>query len=83
MNSYLKGLIVGTATSIFGGFLLVGGFVVWLIFNAPVPVAGTQVAVSWDLRSLANTHLLVIFVATILIFFGIGFLAGFRLTKVR
>jgi uncharacterized membrane protein YphA (DoxX/SURF4 family) len=83
VNSYLKGLIVGIATSILAAFLLVVGFVAWLIHNAPASPAGSQTAVSWDLRSVANTHLLGTLVATIVIFFGVGFLAGFRMSSTR
>lgn len=76
---YLRGLLIGTAISILAGFFLIVGYVFWLIHTAP-PTAGNDQAVSWDLRSVATPHLLVTFLIAVLVFFILGFWAGYRLS---
>jgi len=76
---YLRGLLIGTATSILAAFFLIVGYFFWL-YTATPPTAGHGVAVSWDLRSVATPHLLVTFLTSVLAFFILGFWAGYRLS---
>jgi hypothetical protein len=66
---------MGAVISMLGAFFLVVGYVVWIIHNA---LPGNGNATSWDLRSVATPHLLTTFLVTVLMFFVLGFWAGYR-----